>query len=250
MTTFWTAPKITLLGSSSFSAAPHLPVENPADNVASEPELLAEYAGRVCYMSQANPAGRTTSEYLTNIIKQQHGSVLEHATYHFLIEGVSRALTHELLRHRAGTAVSQLSQRYVDASDTDFVIPPAIQQCNVLMIEQFKRHCLDLVAHYADTCHELEAHFHNEQDKTLRRKRAREAARALLPNATETKLVWTCNGRAVRHILELRGSPHADLEIQRFAVTLYSLVRSIAPALVADFEQAADGSLSCAFHKI
>src|SRR5213082_2947479 len=77
-------------------------------------------------MSQHNPAKRHTREYLENIKKQGHGSVLEHANYSILIEGVSRSLTHELVRHRAGFAYSQLSQRYVDESEASFVIPPAI----------------------------------------------------------------------------------------------------------------------------
>ena len=79
-------------------------------------ERLAEFAGRLCYMSQHNPASRSTRDYLENIKKQGHGSVLEHANYSLLLEGVSRSLTHELVRHRAGFAYSQLSQRYVDES--------------------------------------------------------------------------------------------------------------------------------------
>ena len=89
-------------------------------------ERLAEFAGRLCYMSQRNPASRTTRDYLENIKKQGHGSVLEHANYSLLLEGVSRSLTHELVRHRAGFAYSQLSQRYVDESEASFVMPPAI----------------------------------------------------------------------------------------------------------------------------
>src|SRR5256885_15008610 len=77
-------------------------------------------------MSQHNPAKSETREYLDNIKKQGHGSVLEHASYSVLLEGVSRSLTHELVRHRAGFAYSQLSQRYVDESEANFVIPPAI----------------------------------------------------------------------------------------------------------------------------
>ena len=77
-------------------------------------------------MSQKNPAHRNTREYLENIKKQGHGSVLEHANYSVLLEGVSRSLTHELVRHRAGFAYSQLSQRYVDESKADFVMPAAI----------------------------------------------------------------------------------------------------------------------------
>src|SRR6185312_17057133 len=96
-------------------------------------ERLAEFAGRLCYMSQKNPASRSTREYLENIKKQGHGSVLEHANYSLLVEGVSRSLTHELVRHRAGMAFSQLSQRYVDEGDANFVIPPAMLDDEALL---------------------------------------------------------------------------------------------------------------------
>src|SRR6266699_2986056 len=120
----YTEPCITLLARPSFTAPPHLPVNWLGEST--DGEQLAEFAGRVCYMSQHNPAKRSTREYLDNIKKQGHGSVLEHANYTLLLEGVSRSLTHELVRHRAGFAYSQLSQRYVDESEANFVVPPAI----------------------------------------------------------------------------------------------------------------------------
>ena len=119
------APVVTLLARPSFAEPAHLPVHWLGGST--DGERLAEFAGRLCYMSQANPAGRNTRDYLENIKKQGHGSVLEHANYTVLLEGVSRSLTHELVRHRAGFAYSQLSQRYVDESDAAFVVPPAIQ---------------------------------------------------------------------------------------------------------------------------
>src|SRR3954469_9697544 len=117
-------PKLTLLARPQFMEPAHLPVTWLGDST--DGERLAEFAGRLCYMSQANPAKRATREYLDNIKKQGHGSVLEHANYSLLLEGVSRSLTHELVRHRAGFAYSQLSQRYVDESEASFVIPPAV----------------------------------------------------------------------------------------------------------------------------
>src|SRR5688572_5575663 len=95
----FTAPRISVLARPSFSEPDHLKVNWLGDST--DGERLAEYAGRLCYMSQRNPANRSTREYLENIKKQQHGSVLEHANYSLLIEGVSRSLTHELVRHRA-----------------------------------------------------------------------------------------------------------------------------------------------------
>src|SRR5215216_3393023 len=121
---FYTEPKITVLARPTFAEPEHLPVNWIGDST--DGERLAEFAGRLCYMSQHNPAKRETREYLENIKKQGHGSVLEHANYSILLEGVSRSLTHELVRHRAGFAYSQLSQRYVDESQASFVIPPAV----------------------------------------------------------------------------------------------------------------------------
>src|SRR2546426_11710216 len=117
-------PKVTLLARPTFLAPEHLPVNWLGEST--DGERLAEFAGRLCYMSQGNPAKRATRDYLENIKKQGHGSVLEHANYSLLLEGVSRSLTHELVRHRAGFAYSQLSQRYVDESHASFVVPPAI----------------------------------------------------------------------------------------------------------------------------
>ncbi|MGH7690422.1 MAG: FAD-dependent thymidylate synthase, partial [Gemmatimonadaceae bacterium] len=124
MPEFFRAPRVTLLAHPTFAEPAHLPVEWQGEST--DGERLAEFAGRLCYMSQHNPAKRATREYLENIKKQGHGSVLEHANYSILLEGVSRSLTHELVRHRAGFAYSQLSQRYVDESHAAFVVPPAI----------------------------------------------------------------------------------------------------------------------------
>jgi thymidylate synthase (FAD) len=121
---YYTEPALTLLSQPVFTEPAHLPVSWLGEST--DGERLAEFAGRLCYMSQRNPAGRSTRDYLDNIKRQGHGSVLEHANYSVLVEGVSRSLTHELVRHRAGMAYSQLSQRYVDESEANFVVPPAI----------------------------------------------------------------------------------------------------------------------------
>jgi len=110
----YTEPRVTVVARPAFFEPEHLPVHWMGEST--DGERLAEFAGRLCYMSQANPAHRTTRDYLENIKRQGHGSVLEHASYSLLLEGVSRSLTHELVRHRAGWAFSQLSQRYVDES--------------------------------------------------------------------------------------------------------------------------------------
>jgi thymidylate synthase (FAD) len=230
---FYTEPKITLLARPSFTEPEHLPVSWLGEST--DGERLAEFAGRLCYMSQRNPASRSTREYLENIKRQGHGSVLEHASYSILLEGISRSLTHELVRHRAGFAYSQLSQRYVDESEASFVVPPAIVGDEALegawraQIEEAQRSYVSLVE-------QLMARYGWVADKVHRRKMAREAARGVLPNSTETKIVVTGNARAWRTMLELRSSEGAELEIRRLAVAVLRLLQREAPAFFNDFE--------------
>jgi thymidylate synthase (FAD) len=226
-------PKVTVLSRPAFTTPEHLPVQWQGES--SDGERLAEFAGRLCYMSQHNPAGRSTRDYLENIKKQGHGSVLEHANYSLLLEGVSRSLTHELVRHRAGFAYSQLSQRYVDESDAAFVVPPAIAGDELLegawrtQIESAQSTYVALVA-------QLMERYGWVADKVHRRKMAREAARGVLPNSTETKIVVTGNARAWRTMLELRSSEGAELEIRRAAVAVLRVLQEEAPAFFSDFE--------------
>ena len=226
-------PTVTLLSRPSFLEPAHLPVAWMGEGT--DGERLAEFAGRLCYMSQRNPAGRATREYLENIKRQGHGSVLEHANYSLLLEGVSRSLTHELVRHRAGWAYSQLSQRYVDESDARFVVPPAIIGDEVLE-EAWRAQMSGALATYVSLVGELMERYAWVTDKVHRRKMAREAARGVLPNSTETKIVVTGNARAWRTMLELRAGEGAELEIRRFAVAALRLLKQEAPAFFGDFE--------------
>jgi thymidylate synthase (FAD) len=226
-------PRLTVLSRPSFAEPSHLPVNWIGEST--DGERLAEFAGRLCYMSQRNPASRTTREYLENIKKQGHGSVLEHANYSVLVEGVSRSLTHELVRHRAGWAYSQLSQRYVDESVADFVMPPAIIGDDALELA-WKTQIESAQKTYVSLVEDLMQRYSWVADKVHRRKMAREAARAVLPNATETKIVATANVRAWRTMLELRSSEGAEMEIRRFAMTALRLMQAEAPAMFSDFE--------------
>ena len=249
--TLWYEPRVTLLARPAFVEPSHLPVNWLGD--ATDGERLAEFAGRLCYMSQRNPANRATREYLENIKKQGHGSVLEHANYSVLLEGVSRSLTHELIRHRAGWAYSQLSQRYVDESKASFVVPPAVIGDEALeaawrsQIEEAQRVYVALVE-------QLMGRYGWVADKVHRRKMAREAARSVLPNATVTKIVVTGNARAWRTMLELRAGEGAELEIRRLAVALLRLLQAEAPGFFSDFEiYAADDRREAArvsYHKV
>src|SRR6266446_6970996 len=207
------APRVTLIARPEFLEPEHLRVQWQGS--ASAGERLAEFAGRICYMSQHNPANRSTADYLENIKKQGHGSVLEHAVYVLLIEGISRSCSHELVRHRAGFGYSQLSQRYVDESHAAFVMPPAA---------------------YVRAVEGLMQRYEWVTDKVHRRKMAREAARSVLPNATEVKIVVSGNARAWRTMLELRCGEGAELEIRRMAVAVLRVLQQEAGALFSDFE--------------
>ena len=248
---YYYEPRISILAKPAFTAPEHLGVAWRGESTPGE--KLAEFAGRLCYMSQRNPANRTTRDYLENIKKQGHGSVLEHANYSLLFEGVSRSLTHELVRHRAGFAYSQLSQRYVDESEASFVVPPAIAGDETLegawraQIESAQSTYVALVA-------QLMERYGWVADRVHRRKMAREAARGVLPNSTETKIVVTGNARAWRTMLELRSSEGAELEIRRLAVAVLRVMQEEAPAFFSDFEiyQAEDRreAARISYHKV
>lgn len=227
------APRVTLIARPQFAEPAHLAVQWQGD--ASDGERLAEFAGRVCYMSQHNPAGRTTAEYLENIKRQGHGSVLEHAVYVLLLEGISRSCSHELVRHRAGFGYSQLSQRYVDESHAAFVVPPAVLDHPALEAE-WTRQVSAAQAAYVTAVEALMEQFAWVADKVHRRKLSREAARSVLPNATETKVVVSANARAWRTMLELRCGEGAELEIRRLALACLRVLQREAGALFSDFE--------------
>jgi thymidylate synthase (FAD) len=197
-------------------------------------EKLIETAGRVCYMSFQRPRPGGNHAYINHLLEVGHGSVLEHAVFCLLITGVSRSLTHELVRHRAGFGFSQLSQRFVDESKCSFVEPEVIAAD-----AELHRIWLDAVQAsqlaYRGLADRLMARFSDIPDRTSRRKKAREAARSVLPNATETEIFVTANARALRHFIEMRGDAAADVEIRRLAVTVVKLMQAEAPNLFGDY---------------
>lgn len=200
-------------------------------------EVLAEVAGRTCYMSFGK-GRKSNQEYLENILASKHGSVLEHAVWNLLFTGVSRALTHELVRHRAGFGYSQLSQRYVDESSARYVVPPLYQQDEALRAKW--QQTIDLVRKAYEDLAAATGNYvqqqHPEMTPRDRRKWARQAARSILPNACETKIFVTGNSRAWRHFLELRGSPHADTEIRLLAVEVGRVLTKESPNIFHDVE--------------
>jgi thymidylate synthase (FAD) len=198
-------------------------------------QVLPELAGRLCYMSFAKPRPGGNSAYLGHIKEVRHGSVLEHSVWNFVITGVSRSFTHELVRHRAGFSYSQLSQRYVDESVADFVEPDCIAEDAEL--DSVWRSAVQRAQEaYVQLVERLQRKFESVEDKTLRRKLARQAARSVLPNATETKIFVTANARALRHFIELRCNEAAETEIREVAAQILEILQKDAPNLFGDYE--------------
>lgn len=201
----------------------------PGD-AATQMDLLPEFAGRMCYQSWSRPNPRTANNkgYLENILHQGHYSVLEHASVSFYVEGVSRSLLTELERHRF-LSFSVISQRYVHPTEMDFVVPPALRDRYDLMIEMNEgyTHALWL---YDELVNELKR-------QGFSKKQAQEAARAVLPNGTEVKMVVTGNIRAWRDVLGKRYHQAADAEIREFAAEVLRHLRTLVPHSVQDIPE-------------
>ena len=228
-----TAPlRVRLIAKTEFLAPPDVPWSTDADGG----PALVEFAGRACYQSwsKPNPRTATNAAYLRHIIDVGHFSVLEHASVSFYITGISRSCTHELIRHRH-FSYSQLSQRYVPEHDSQVVVPPGMEDDPELQ-EIFTAAADASRATYTELLARLEAKFADQPNAVLRRKQARQAARAVLPNATETRIVVTGNYRAWRHFIAMRASEHADVEIRRLAIECLRQLVDAAPAVFADFE--------------
>jgi thymidylate synthase (FAD) len=224
-------PQVTLIAKTEFFPPAGVPWETDADGG----QALAEFAGRACYQSwtKPNPATATNAGYLRHILEVGHLSVLEHGSVTFYLTGVSRSLTHELIRHRH-FSYSQLSQRYVPERDAAMVEPAVIADDPELHAT-FVAAAEASVQAYNQLLEGLEKRYATIADGTLRRKQARQAARSVLPNATETRIVVTGNYRAWRHFLSMRATEHADVEIREVAVACLRELQRVAPNVFADF---------------
>ncbi|MGY0232453.1 FAD-dependent thymidylate synthase [Longispora urticae] len=224
-------PKVQLIAWTHFEPPADVPWETDAEGG----QALAEFAGRACYQSwsKPNPATATNEGYLSHILDVGHLSVLEHGTVSFYFSGVSRSCTHELIRHRH-FSYSQLSQRYVPEGDAAMVEPAVIAEDPELHA-RFVAAAEASVAEYRELLDGLERKLADVGNATLRRKQARQAARAVLPNATETRIVVTGNYRAWRHFVAMRATEHADVEIRELAVEVLRQLQGRAPNVFADF---------------
>lgn len=203
---------------------------------------LCKTAGQLCYASFG--PRRTTNEnataYFERLTSAGHGSVLEHASFSFLLYGISRSVTHELVRHRAGVGFSQISQRYVSGAVLRFVERPEYQgdaELHQLFEERADRAAREYETMASTLLERQEkgAALLDAEYKTDARKKVQQTARSLLPNETEAPMVFTGNVRALRHIIEMRADEHAESEIRALAVRLFLCLVIADPILFGDY---------------
>jgi thymidylate synthase (FAD) len=217
--------------------------------------LLLKTAGQTCYSSfgPKRTYNENAQRYFDNLSSSGHGSVFEHAVFSFFVYGVSRAITHEVVRHRAGTAFSQLSQRFVSGKVLRFVERPEYQDVPVLH-KRFEQR-IDLLAREYDEVAEELVELQVQGDprlvaeaRTDMRKRVQQAARSVLPNEAETTMVLSANVRAWRHMIEMRTDQHAEREIRDLYFRIFLCLRLLEPMLFGDYEieSFADGTYGAA----
>ena len=207
-------------------------------------EALIEFAGRACYESfdKPNPRTATNEAYLRHIMEVGHTALLEHASATMYIRGISRSATHELVRHRH-FSFSQLSQRFVHPDEASVIVPSLIREDEDLT-RLFDRAINESRFAFDELLDALEDKLGEEPNALLRKKQARQAARSVLPNATESRIVVSGNFRSWRHFIGMRATEHADVEIRHVAVECLKLLQEVAPVVFGDFQVAilSDGS--------
>jgi thymidylate synthase (FAD) len=202
---------------------------------AQPPEELVEIAGRLCYMSFGErQSPKENDTYIGHLVEQGHHSVLEHATWTFILSGVTRAFTHQFVRHRIGFSYSQLSQQYHDERASKAIMPELVSRHPELALKWSEAVGVAQRA-YQELADELDART-SGLSRRERRRLLRSAARTVLPAATETKIAFTANARSLRHFLEERGSLSGDDEMRRVSVLLLKTMQREAPALFSDLK--------------
>jgi thymidylate synthase (FAD) len=222
-----------------------------ADGEPNAGELLVEFAGRACYRSWEPGLNPNVSkvrtdqrEYFANILRSAHGSVLEHANYSLAIRNASRVFTHEIVRHRAGSAFSQESLRYVRLADIGFRVPPALEPVRervLSIVEQLEEFQLDVAKQLELDEASLPFHVKKEVTSALRR---------LAPIGLSTDIIWTANVRTLRHVIEMRTAEGAEEELRLVFDKVARIMQAEAPGLFQDFVRQDDGSWVPAHHKV
>jgi thymidylate synthase (FAD) len=214
-------------------------------------ELLVEFAGRACYRSwepglnvNVTRVRSDRREYFENLLRSAHGSVLEHASYSFALRNVSRVFTHELVRHRAGSAFSQESLRYVRLTDIGFRVAPALEPVRervlaiVEQLEEFQRDAAETLG-----IDDEGVPFHVKKEVTS-------ALRRLAPIGLSTDIVWSANLRTLRHVIEMRTAEGAEEELRSVFDEIARVMLREAPLIFQDFERDAGGCWAPRFHKV
>jgi thymidylate synthase (FAD) len=214
-----------------------------ADDEPNGGQMIVEFGGRACYRSWEpglNPnvtrIRTDRRQYFANILRSGHGSVLEHASYSFALRNCSRVLTHELVRHRAGSAFSQESLRYVRLTDIGFRVPPALEPVReqvLSIVEQLEEFQVSAAKELGIEEDGVPFHVKKEVTSALRR---------LAPIGLSTDIVWTANVRTLRHVIEMRTAEGAEEELRLVFDTIARMMQVEAPDLFQDFARQDDGS--------
>lgn len=217
----------------------HIGVPDWNTDAPSDAERLCEAFGRLCYRSfepGLNPNVTKVREgnapYLSHILKVGHGSILEHAVLNFIFADVSRVFTHELVRHRAGTAISQESLRYVRLDRLSAYVP-----CHIHEHEEGMEIFCKTMEQLEEVQRNLARAFAIEDEtKFDRKKKLTSAFRRVAPIGLATTVAWSCNFRTLRHVIEMRTAPDAEEEIRLVFGMVYDAVKDLYPNLLGDYE--------------
>lgn len=208
-------------------------------DAASDSEELVEIAGKNCYQSfdlslnenLTKVGARNNHEYIQQgIISTKHGSVLEHVSVSIIATDVSRVLTHELVRHRPGSAYSQQSGRYVRTDTLSMYIPPEIMERPELL-KMYVKTADDIQASYMKM---VELSGINEMKDFDLKKRLTSALRRIRPNGESNSIMFTYNHRAYRHLIEVRTASGAEEEIRVLFNKVYEALKERYPSFYAD----------------
>lgn len=214
-------------------------------------EALIEFMGRLCYKSwvpglnaNVTKIREDRGDYLLNILRTGHGSVLEHAYFSFALHDVSRVLTAELNRHRPGIAISEQSLRYVRLDELRFRLPPVLK----LETQEQMRTTIRFVEVSMKLMMAMEGLGDPDQD-FAHKKVITSALRRAAPLGLATEEGWTANVRSIRHVIEMRSDRAAEEEIRVFAHQLYVLMSEACPLLFGDYTDV-EGDLQTDHRKV
>ena len=213
-------------------------------------QLVIEAAGRACYRSWEeglNPnvtrIRRDQEQYFLNLLRSGHGSVLEHANYTFILYDVSRIATHEIVRHRAGSAFSQESLRFVRLDEIPFRIPEVLEPMRpqiVSILETLEEFQIAAAKEFG--LDQEGVPFHKKKEITS-------AMRRLAPDGVSTVLFWTANIRTIRHVVHMRTDPGAEEEMRYIFNEVGNIMKNEVPFLFGDFK-VVDGHWTTDYPKV